>query len=379
MSYEAPFEGLKVVDLSQGIAGPYSTMMLAQYGAEVIKVEPPEGDWSRQLGKPHGDHTAYSVAGNLGKRSIVLDLKKAPDTETLWRLVETADIFVEGFRPGVIDRLGFGYEPLQSRNPKILYVSISGFGQTGPLGNKPAMDPVLQAFSGFMVSNQDTTGTPRRAQPIIIDMSTALYAFQAISAALYARRNQSAGRKLEVSLMQGAANLQCVRMMQTHLLGEQPKPATAPSGALKCSDGYVLVVALRQREFVRLCEVIGLEALGTDPRFGSMELRYEHQAEINQRIETQLQTERASYWCARLTEAGLQNEQVLDYPDFLAHPQVEATQLISWLQQPGFAGPVPMPNIPGPATLVSGNNTAHAPMLGEHTEAVLAELDASGR
>ena len=154
MSHEKPYAGLRVVDLSQGIAGPYCAMLLAQYGADVVKVEPPEGDWARVLGPRYGSHTAFSVIGNLGKRSIVLDLKQAEDKETLRRLVRTADVFMEGFRPGVAARLGFDFETVKALAPGIVYVSVSGFGQTGPLSAKPAMDPVLQAFTGFTLREQ---------------------------------------------------------------------------------------------------------------------------------------------------------------------------------------------------------------------------------
>ena len=190
MSYDAPFAGLKVVDLSQGVAGPYCAMLLAQHGADVIKVEPTgEGDWSRTLGKRYGGHTAYSIPANLGKRSIALDLKSAEGKDVLWRLIGGADVLLEGFRPGVLDRLGFGYEAVAKREPRILYLSVSGFGQTGPLAGRPAMDPVLQAFTGLMMDNKGEDGIPHRVPFVVIDMSTALYAFQALSAALYARRD----------------------------------------------------------------------------------------------------------------------------------------------------------------------------------------------
>ena len=144
MSYAAPFKGLKVVDLSQGVAGPYCAMMLAQYGADVIKVEPTDtGDWSRALDTVYGDQTAYSIPANLGKRSIALDLKQDAGRAVLWRMIRGADVFLQGSRPGVIDRLGFGYDAVSAREPRILYVSISGFGLTGPLSERPAMDPVL--------------------------------------------------------------------------------------------------------------------------------------------------------------------------------------------------------------------------------------------
>ena len=373
MSYEAPFEGLKVVDLSQGIAGPYCGMLLAQYGADVVKVEPPEGDWSRHLGKPFGEHTAFSVAGNLGKRSVALDLKDPSAKEKLWALVEDADVFMEGFRPGVIDRLGFGYETVAARNPRILYVSVSGFGQAGPLAKKPAMDPVLQAFTGFMAANKDKDGVPQRSGPIIVDMSTALYAFQAVSAAIYARRDETKGRRIEVSLMEAAANLQCVRMMQTYLLGEQPPAATAPSGAFPCAEGYIFIVVFRQADFVSLCDILGLDDMAADPRLDSPRNRFAHHLEVNSRVAEVFATRPAAEWGQKLTEAGLQNEQILEYGEFLKHPHVEATEFVSWLPQPGFAEPVPMPNVPGAVRLAPGTSRAHAPEIGEHTDEVLGE------
>ena len=209
MSYAQPFKGLKVVDLSQGVAGPYCAMMLAQYGADVLKVEPTDtGDWSRALGTIYGDHTAYSIPANLGKRSIALDLKSDEGRAVLWRMIEGADVFIQGFRPGVIDRLGFGYQAVSAKEPRILYVSVSGFGLSGPLSERPAMDPVLQAYTGLMAENRGEDGIPHRIPIISIDMSTAIYAFTAVSSALYARRDEPVGRHIEASLMQGGASLQ---------------------------------------------------------------------------------------------------------------------------------------------------------------------------
>ena len=146
MSYDAPFAGLKVVDLSQGIAGPYAGMLLAQYGADVIKVEPPEGDWARALGRRYGDLSAFVIAANLGKRAIVLDLKAGEGRATLRRLVASADVFLESFRPGVAARLGFGYPDVAALSPRVIYLSVSGFGQTGPDAERPGVDTVFQAF-----------------------------------------------------------------------------------------------------------------------------------------------------------------------------------------------------------------------------------------
>ncbi len=231
MSYDAPFAGLKVIDLSQGIAGPYCAMLLAQHGAQVIKVESlGEGDWARALGARYGSHTAYSIIGNMGKRSIAVDLKSEAGKQVVWRLLDGADVFLEGFRPGVIRRLGFDYTAVSARVPRILYLSISGFGQTGPLAERPAMDPVLQAYTGLMAENRGDDGIPHRVPVIVVDMSTALYAYQALSSALYARRDEAHGRYIEVSLMQAATALQSIRLMACHLEGGTMKPGGAPGG-----------------------------------------------------------------------------------------------------------------------------------------------------
>ena len=229
MSYDAPFAGLKVIDLSQGIAGPYCAMLLAQHGAEVIKVEGiGEGDWARTLGTRYGSHSAYSIIGNLGKKSIAVDLKSDPGKQVLWRLLKGADVFLEGFRPGAIRRLGFDYDSVAAREPRLLYLSISGFGQSGPLSERPAMDPVLQAYTGLMIENRGEDGIPHRVPVIVVDMSTALYAFQALSAALYARRDETRGRYIEASLMQAATALQSIRLMACHLEGGTMRPGGAP-------------------------------------------------------------------------------------------------------------------------------------------------------
>jgi crotonobetainyl-CoA:carnitine CoA-transferase CaiB-like acyl-CoA transferase len=226
MSYAAPFAGLKVIDLSQGVAGPYCGMLLAQHGANVIKVEPTgEGDWARTIGERYGGHTAYSIPTNLGKRSIALDLKSDEGKQVLWRLTDGADVLIEGFRPGVLERLGFGYDAVSRREPRILYLSVSGFGQTGSFSGRAAMDPVLQAFTGLMMDNKGEDGIPHRVPFVIIDMSTALYAFQALSAALYARRYEPRGRRIEVSLLEAASAIQAIRMMMVYLEGENVKRA----------------------------------------------------------------------------------------------------------------------------------------------------------
>ncbi len=374
MNHEMPYAGLRVVDLSQGIAGPYCAMLLAQHGADVIKVEPPEGDWARLLGARYGSHTAFSVIGNLGKRSIVLNLKQEDDKETLRGLVRTADVFMEGFRPGVAARLGFDFEAVKTLAPGVVYVSVSGFGQAGPLSAKPAMDPVLQAFTGFTLENKGHDGIPHRANPIIVDMSTALYTHQAVAAALYARHNDRRARFIDSSLMAAAANLQAVRMTATLMEGGPMRAATAPSGVFRTADGWMQIVVLKDSDFQMLCSLLDRKDLAADPRFAGAADRSAHAETLNAAVGTHIAGAPTAYWQAQLTAAGIQNEALQDYAQFVEHPQTAAMGLISYLAQPGSDQLWPVPNPAGAPPLISGSPQATAPALGQHTDEVLLEL-----
>jgi crotonobetainyl-CoA:carnitine CoA-transferase CaiB-like acyl-CoA transferase len=370
MSYDAPFAGLKVVDLSQGIAGPYCAMMLAQHGASVIKVEGiGDGDWARTLGTRYGSHTAFSIIGNLGKKSIAVDLKTDAGKQVVWRLLKGADVFLEGFRPGVIKRLGFDYASVAAREPRLLYVSISGFGQIGPLAERPAMDPVLQAYTGLMYENRGEDGIPHRVPVIVVDMSTALYAFQALSAALYARRDESSGRYIDVSLMQAATALQSIRLMASHLDGG----TTRASGVFKTADGWMTIAVVADRDWPTLCEAMGRPDLADDPRFATLAGRTANVAAFYSVVQPLIAAEPWAVWNERLTRARLMHERVNSYADFLDQPQVRETGLIQWLSQAGLNRTVPVPALPGTPPSPDGTSRAMAPATGAHTAAILAE------
>jgi crotonobetainyl-CoA:carnitine CoA-transferase CaiB-like acyl-CoA transferase len=374
MSYDAPFAGLKVVDLSQGIAGPYCAMLLAQYGADVIKVEGlGDGDWARTLGVRYGSHSAFSIIGNLGKRSIAVDLKNDAGKAVVWRLLEGADIFLEGFRPGVIGRLGFDYEAVSAREPRLLYVAISGFGQSGPLSERPAMDPVLQAYTGLMTENRGADGIPHRVPVIVVDMSTALYAFQALSAALYARRDETRGRYIEVSLMQSAAALQSIRLMATHLEGGPMKPGGQPAGVFQTADGWMTVLALNDRDWKALCAAMDLPDLAADPRFATAQLRLANDIALYAVMRPALAARSSAEWGERFSKAKLMHERLNSYADFLAQPHVKESGLIQWLSQAGLNRPAPVPALPGMLSQLDGTPRGTAPVIGQHTAAILAE------
>ena len=370
MSYERPYEGLKVIDFSQGVAGPYCGMLLAQHGAEVLKIEPKEGDWARNLGQEYGEHSAFSVTANLGKKSFVIDLKHSQSQIILDKIISQSDIFIEGFRPGVIERLGYSYERLKKINPKLIYLSISGFGQIGPMSKKPAMDPVLQAFTGFMSENKGPDDIPHRTPVIIFDMTTALYAMQLISSTLYARQNQEFGKKIEISLMESAAAMQSIRLISGYMEGPY-KHASSPSGTFKTKDGWIQIIVVKNHEFVKFCNAVGWKNFLKDKRFITNSLRREHETILTEEVQNLFINETTEHWKDLLNEYEVQNEKVQNYSEFVKSDQTKALDLISWLKQPTSDEVWPVPNLPGMPKLIEGSIFSKAPSLGQHTKEVM--------
>ena len=373
MSYEKPYEGLKVIDFSQGVAGPYCGMLLAQYGAEVIKIEPKDGDWARNLGQEYGQHSAFSVTANLGKKSIVFDLKNKKSQPILDKIINECDVFIEGFRPGVIERLGYGYERLKNINSKLIYLSISGFGQKGPMSAKPAMDPVLQAFTGFMSENKGPDDIPHRTPVIIFDMTTALYATQLVSSALFARIKEDIGKKIEVSLMEAAAAMQSIRLMSGYMEGPYTH-ASSPSGTFQTKDGWIQIIVVKNHEFTKFCNAVGWVNFLTDKRFLNNSLRRKHEAILTKEVQKLFIKETTEYWKNLLNKFEVQNEKVQNYREFVDSEQTKELELISWLDQPTTDQSWPVPNIPGMPKLVSGSKLSIAPSLGQHTKEIILQL-----
>jgi crotonobetainyl-CoA:carnitine CoA-transferase CaiB-like acyl-CoA transferase len=387
VGFDSVYSGLRVIDLSQGVAGPYCASMLAQHGAEVIKIEPLEGDWSRGLGQLNGGHGAYSVGTNLGKRSISVDLKSETGRGIVERMLDGADVFIEGFRPGVIDRLGFSWQRLSEKDPELIYLSISGFGQTGPLSTKPAMDPVLQAFVGTMDENKGTDGIPHRSPVVFFDMATGLYALHSVAAALHLRRDGLGGRRVMVSLMEAAANITTIRLQSSYMFGPY-KPASAPSGIFETKDGWIQMTVVKQHEFIKACKALGLDDIAADPRYHNTAARGQNHATLNAAAAEVFKQKTSREWRDILTEGDVQNEIVQTYPEFIAHPHTKETELISWLPQGETGDAWPIPNLPNVPRLKPGDAKAVAPLKGQHTrellvqfgygEAEIAELFANG-
>jgi crotonobetainyl-CoA:carnitine CoA-transferase CaiB-like acyl-CoA transferase len=370
-THEAPYRGLRVLDLGQGIASPYCAMLLGVYGADVIKVEPPEGDWSRYLGTTHGNHTALSAVYNRGKRSLCLDLKHADGVAIAKRLAADSDVFIEGFRPGVAARLGLGYETLARDNPGLIYLSVSGFGQQGPYAKRPGSDSVAQAFSGLVSVNVGNDKTPHRVGTTISDVATGVYAFQAIATALFARAAVGTGRWIDVSLTQSTAALLGHKVAEYVLEGGAPRALNVPAGSYQTSDGWLMVTLVNEAQYKRLCAAIERDDLASDPRFADFASRADSADALVSQMREVFLTQSSEAWLARLHAADIIAERILNPGDWLHNVHVEATKAAVRQDTPGV-GPVYAPRTPGFMGF-SEDELRPAPDIGQDSREVLME------
>lgn len=372
-----PLAGLTVIDLSQVLAGPLCTMILGDLGADVIKVEPPQGDQSRQsLGTRIGNDSAAFLAVNRNKRSIVLDLQTSAGRETLHRLVANADIVVENFRPGVAERLGAGYDDLSKLNPRLVYGSLTGFGSRGPYATRAGLDLVVQAMTGLM-SVTGEEGRPVKNGPPVADLSAGLYLTIGILAALESRRKTGRGQLVTTSLYESALSLGVWETAELWANGQTPGPLgsahrmAAPYQALRTMDGYVVVAATNDRLWLRLCDLVGLPDLADDPRFLTNADRLEHKQDLAAVLEEALAHRTTDEWVHELVGAGVPGGPLYDYAQTLADPHTEATGMVVESEHPA-AGKIRMLGSP----MHLGDSTFAVrrppPLLGEHTDEVLA-------
>lgn len=370
-THEAPYRGLRVLDFGQGIASPYCAMLLGIYGADVIKVEPPEGDWSRYLGTTYGSHTALSAVFNRGKRSLCLDLKHHDGIAIAKRLARDCDVLVEGFRPGVAARLGIGYDSLALENPGLIYLSVSGFGQQGPYAKRPGSDSVAQAFSGLVSVNVGNDKTPHRVGTTISDVATGVYAFQAIATALFARATVGTGRWIDVSLTQSTAALLGHKVAEYVLEGGAPRALNVPAGSYQTSDGWLMVTLVNEAQYKRLCAAIGRDDLASDPRFADFASRADQADTLVSQMREVFPTRSSEAWLARLHAADIIAERILNPGDWLHNVHVEATKAAVCQDTPGV-GPVFAPRTPGIMGL-SEDKLRPAPDIGQDSREVLLE------
>lgn len=373
MSPLLPFAGLRILDISQGIAGPYCTQILWQQGADVIKVEPPEGDWGRNVGVVNDQHSALSISYNAGKQGICVDARQDAGKKLLRRLALDADVVVQNFRPGVSDRLGVGYASLAAEKPELIYVSISGYGDDGPFAQAPASDSVMQADSGLMFANQDVDRTPRRIGLLLADIATALYASQQTAAALYQRAISGQGTHVQLSLFEACTALQINDIASFAMAGDRPVGAvSAPNGVFASADGQLSVLALNNNQFERLCRALDRPEWLADPDLDSNEKRMQRRDALHASLAEQLSTDTTAAWVARLQEHDVLHAVVRDYESLAAHPQAEHLGLLQSVQQPGV-GELKLPGLPG----MGGRPLQPAPHIGQHTTTILTQAGLS--
>lgn len=372
-TYEAPYRGLKVLDFGQGIASPYCAMLLGVYGADVIKVEPPEGDWSRYLGTTYGNHTTLSAVYNRGKRSLCLDMKHKDGIgiAIARRLAEEADVLIEGFRPGVAERLGLGYERLSRDNPGLIYLSVSGFGQSGPYAKRPGSDSVAQAFSGLVSINVGTDGVPHRVGTTISDVVTGVYAFQAIATALFARASVGTGRWIDVNLCQSTAALLGHKVAEFMLEGGAPRALNVPAGTYQTQDGWMMVTLVNEPQYKRLCAAIGRDDLASDPRYADFARRADAADALISEMREIFLVLPTEAWLTRLHAADIIAERIHNPGEWLRNAHVEATKAAVCQDTPGV-GPVYTPRTPGFAGL-SEDHLRPAPDVGQDSCEILME------
>lgn len=370
---ELPYSGCRVLDMTQGVAGPHATMLLALNGADVIKVEPLEGDWARKLGKTSGDSSVNFFAFNRAKRSLSIDLKTNAGRAVIEELTRKCDIVVESFKPGTASRLGIGLDDVRRIHPDAIYASISGFGQTGPESSRAAVDSLLQAYSGMMVMNAAADGTPQRSPMIIVDVVTGLYAFQAISNAFIRRLRFGIGAHLDISMMQSAAAFQASKIMEHWESGGAPQPLYVPAGAFRTADGHLTISGMRKAHFEAICTVLGVPDLASDPRWPAQEDRIVHGDEINARLQAEFLKHPTSHWLPRLSEVGVMAEKVRNYDQWLQETHVQETHSFAWANKTPF-GSLPILKIPGLMADDLGEPIGTAPGIGMHSREILEEL-----
>ena len=372
-SYARPYAGLRVLDLAQGIAGPYCGMLLAQYGADVLKVEPAAGDWGRALGKRVGGHSAIDLSANRGKRSIALDLKHPEGRALLARLAARCDVVIENFRPGVAERLGVGYGEVRKDNPKVLYVSVSAFGQRGPARDLPGSDTVAQAFSGMMMVNRDGAGVPKATGFLTADYVTALYAFQALAAALAARPHEREGRHLDVSLMHACGAFLAMKIIEERLEGGPAPKLNAPAGSYRTKDGWIAVTLTKEAHFGALCSAISRPALAADPRFADFALRARNLAALVPLVQEALLARTTREWLGVFRAADVLASAIHGFGDWLEDPQVRAMDVVAEERAPGLPA-VPWVKLPGAIHPGPEDPRARWPDIGAQGDEILREL-----
>lgn len=383
--------GVRVLDLTNVLAGPFCTSLLALCGAEVIKIENPDGgDLARRLGNVPALNDALMgtsfLAQNANKKSVTLNLKHDAGKAIFRRLLETADVVVENFRPGVMARLGFSYEAMAAINPRVIYCAISGFGQTGPDADKPAYDQIIQGLSGVMDVNGDERLHPLRCGFPVCDTVGGLNAAFAIMGALYHRERTGEGQFIDVALLDSIMPL--LGWVAANLLigGQPPVPmgndnfTAAPSGTFVTQDGYINIAANQQAQWEAVCDVLGVPELKSDPRFQKRDVRKANRKALTPLLEAKLKERPTAYWVEKLNAKGVPAGEILSLEAALAQPQVAHRQSVQSIREAQI-GELKLFSLTARFSKTPGGLTSPPPRLGAHNDEILGALgyDAEAR
>lgn len=381
MAAKGPLSGITVIDLSRILAGPYCTLLMAEMGARVIKVEPPErGDDAREYGPFRNGVSTYFASVNRGKQSISLDLKAAGDKRVFEALLGKADVLVENFRPGTMEKLGYGWQALHPRFPRLIYAAASGFGHSGPASHLPAYDMVMQGLGGVMSITGHPGAPPVRVGMSIGDIGAGLYAAVAVNAALLHRQRTGEATKVDIGMFDCQIALLENAVMRYTVTGEIPGPLGArhptitPFEAFATADGYIIVAAGNDGLFQKFCTTLERPDLAADPDFRSNDLRNRNEARLKAEIERTLAVAATAHWLERLGAAGIPCGPINNVAQALAHPQVAARNMLITVEDPAagrlrLAGnPIKFSAFPDPPT------REPAPRLDDDRAAILQEL-----
>ncbi|NOG73880.1 CaiB/BaiF CoA-transferase family protein [Roseicella sp. DB1501] len=381
----AALDGLVVLDLTNFLSGPYCTMLLGDMGADVIKVERPDGgDDARRMPPFVEGRSAPFAVWNRNKRSITADLKRPEDAALVRRLARRADVLVENFRPGTLDRLGLGWEVLGAANPRLIWCSISGFGQTGPWATHGGLDMMAQGMSGLMAGNGPPEGEPYRLPIAITDVTAGMYAAIAVLGALEARHGTGRGQRIDQSLFEAGVSLGVYEAAHVFAHGTRPERlgqrhrGSAPYRVFRTRDGYITLGASKEKFWRALCGIIGRPELAEDPRFAGNAARVANNEALIGLLQAALGERNSAHWLAAFEAAGIPAEPVLSYDEALAHPQGQARGLVTEFEDPERGS---LPHLAPPVRLegTPARIRRRAPDLGEHDAEIRAWLDAGAR
>lgn len=373
-----PLDGVRILDFTRVLAGPLSTALLADLGAEVVKIEPPQGDDYRAIGPMNNGESALFTVMNRNKQSLVLDLKHPEAVALVHEMAAQADVVVENFRPGVAERLGIGASQLRALNPRLVYVSVSGFGQTGPLAHRPAYDIIVQAMSGLMEATGEPDGAPTVVGEAVSDVVAGLFASWATLAALLQARATGKGQQVDVAMFDTTLSFLATSVARYLFTGRPARrvgnrhPLSAPFGVYRAGDGHFALAVLNNKLFAAALQAMELGGLAGDPRFASDESRSAHEPALREAIEAWAGRHEVAQVVAALDAAGVPAAPIWNIAQALESPQSQARGLLDTVQDPRLPG-LRLPTQPVHFSGAAPNRAERAPALGEHTEALLSQ------